>query len=179
MPSITARDHASTKLNSDLNGEKTLCVYPFLHAKKHENSISQIKEHVADDNVILSPRMASLTVYASNNVSQAIGSTKPCMVPLSRSFDLTSSTIRLQTQSTNFRRSSYTRVSSDELTSWAEPAYDESLLTESSVMQFLREPILTPSLSSSSLNPIPMLQGSQEVNTEPIFLDDDWGSFVW
>jgi len=46
-------------------------------------------------------------------------------------------------------------------------------------MQFLREPILTPSLSSSSLNAMSKLQGSQEVNTEPIFLDDDWGSFVW
>jgi hypothetical protein len=167
MPSIKAIDHAPTKSNRDF-------VYPSLHAKKRpENAISQIKEHVADDNVILSPRMALLAVDASNNVTQVIGSTKSCMVAPSPSFDLTSSTIRHQTQSMKFRRSSYTSVSSDELTSWAELEYDESL-TESSVLQFIREPILTPSGSSTS-----KLQGSLEVNTEPYFLDDDWESFAW
>ena len=100
------------------------------------------------------------------------------MVAPSPSFDLTSSTIRHQTQNMNFGLSSYSRVSSDELTSWAEPAYDESL-TENSVMQFLREPILTPSVSSSSLNATSKLQGSLEVNTEPNFLNDDWESFAW
>ena len=175
MPSIKARDHASTKLVRDLDGKQPIFVYPLLHAKKRpENSISQIKEHVADDNVISSPWMVSVAVDASNNVTQVIG----CMVPRSPSFDLTSSTIRHQTQCMTFRRSSYSKVSSDELTSWAEPSYDESL-SESSVMQLLREPILTPSASSSSLNAMSKLQGSPVVKTEPIILDDDWGSFVW
>jgi hypothetical protein len=180
MPSIKAKYHAATKSNGDLNGKIPLCAYPSVHAKKQpENSISQIKEHVADDNVILSARrMASSALDASNNVTQAIGSTKSCKAPPSLSFDLSSSTIRHQGQSMNFCRSSYTRVSSDELTSWAEPAYDESL-TESSVMQFLREPILTPSVSSSWLNATSKLQGSLEVNTEPNFLNDDWESFAW
>ncbi len=180
MPSIKAIDHAPTKSNGDLNGKIPLCVYPTIQAKKQpENAISQIKEHIADDNVILSPsRMSSSAVDASNNVTQVIGSTKRRMVAPSPSFDLTSSTIRHQTQNMNFCLSSYSRVSSDELTSWAEPAYDESL-TENSVMQFLREPILTPSVSSSSLNATSKLQGSLEVNTEPNFLNDDWESFAW
>ena len=175
MPSIKARDHASTKLVRDLDGKQPIFVYPLLHAKKRpENSISQIKEHVADDNVISSPWMVSVAVDASNNVTQVIG----CMVPHSPSLDLTSSTTRHQTQSVNLRLSPYSKVSSDELTSWAEPSYDESL-SESSVMQLLREPILTPSASSSSLNAMPKLQGSPVVKTEPIILDDDWGSVVW
>jgi len=145
-----------------------------------EKSISQIKDHVADHNVIIYPRMASSAVRASSNVTQVIGCTKSCTVVPSQSVDLTSSTIRHQSQSTNFCLSSYSRVSSDELTSWADPSceYDGSL-TEISVMQFLREPILTPSVSSSSLNAMSTLQGSLELNTEPIFLDDDWESFAW
>ncbi len=124
--------------------------------------------------------MASSAVNASNNVTQVIGSTKSCTVAPFQSLDLTSSTIRHQSQSTNFCLSSYSSVSSDELTSWAEPSYEyDGSLTESSVMQFLREPILTPSVSSSSLNAMSTLQGSREVNTEPTFLDDDWESFAW
>jgi len=181
MPSIKAIDHAPKKSHRDLSGEKLLCVHPSLQAKKQpEKSISQIKDHVADYNVIIYPRMASSAVNASSNVTQVIGSAKPCTVAPSQSLDLTSSTIRHQSQSTNFCLSSYSRVSSDELTSWADPSceYDGSL-TEISVMQFLREPILTPSVSSSSLNAMSTLQGSLEVNTEPNFLDDDWESFAW
>jgi hypothetical protein len=180
MPSVKALDHAPTKSNGDLNGKIPLCAYPSVHAKKQpENSISQIKEHVADDNVILSARrMASSALDSSNYDTQVIGSPMSRMAPPSPSFDLTSSTIRHQGQSMDYCLSSYTRVSSDELTSWADPAYGENL-TESSVMQFLREPILTPSVSSSSLNATSKLQGSLVVNTDLNFHNDDWESFAW
>ncbi len=186
MPSIKARDDASTKWNSDLDGKKPPSVYPLLHSEtKHEYPMGQIKEHVPDDDSISSLGTASLAVDAPNYNTQAIGSTTSSTVPPSPSLDLKSNTTRRQSERMTFRRSSYTKVSRDELTSstepasWAEPANHESLFTENSAMQLLREPILTPSVSSSSLHAMSNLQELHGVNVEPNFVDNDWGSFAW
>ena len=181
MPSIKARDDASTKWNSDLDGKKPPSVYPLLHSEtKHEYPMGQIKEHVPDDDSISSLGTASLAVDAPNYNTQAIGSTTSSTVPPSPSLDLKSNTFRRQSERMTFRRSSYTKISSDELTSWADLANDESLSTENTlVQQLLREPILSPSASSSSLHAMSDLQVSQAVNVEPIFLHEDFGLFAW
>ncbi|KAL3816940.1 hypothetical protein ACHAXA_009800 [Cyclostephanos tholiformis] len=111
MPFVKEEDSIA-KLKRDLDDKTHLCTHPFLHANKQpENAVSHIKDHVADN---------SLAADASNNIAQARGSAK------SSSFDLSSSSICNQSQSTNFCLSSYSRISNDDLTNWAEPAYESN-----------------------------------------------------
>ena len=145
MPLIKAEDSA-TKSNRDLDYKTHLCNHPFLHAKKQpENTVSHIKEHVEN----FSPRIVSLEVGTSNIATPVTCSTKTSMFLPSSSVDPSSSTICPQTPS---------------MTCYGAESANEGGLSASSVMQTLREPILTPSVSPFSLN---------------VFPDDDWESFVW
>ena len=187
MPFIKAND-ASTTLKRDLEGKVALkmeeeceCSEPVLCQKKQAEKMMNYNEYDMGDTVFSCQRNSSLAIGIPGIVPQITGYKKPRMAVPSSSYDFSSSTT-VYTFSRHMSGSNgschrsllpYSEDTNDRSPhSWNELPFRKSLSeTALSALQSLKDPVLSPSSSSFSLNEISQQRESLDINTDSIFSD--------
>ena len=187
MPFIKAND-ASTNLKRDLVGKVALkmeeeceCSDPALCQKKQAEKMMNYKESDMGDNVFSSQRNTSLAIGIPSIATPFTGSKTPRLSAPSSSFDFSSSTTvytfsrRMSGSNGSCPRSllPYSEDTNDRvLCSWNESPFGKSLSeTALSALQSLKDPVLSPSSSSFSLDEMSQHRESLDINTDSIFSD--------
>jgi len=187
MPFMKDND-ASTTLKSDLEGnvplkmeEECECSEPVLCQKKQAEKMMNYNEYDMGDTVFCCQRNSSLAIGIPGIFPQITGCKKPRMAVPSSSFDFNSSTT-VYTFSHHMSGSNgscprslllYSEDTNDRSPhSWIESPFGKSLSeTALSALQSLKDPVLSPSSSSFSLNEISQQRESLDINTDSIFFD--------
>ena len=187
MPVMKAND-ASTTLKRDLEGKVALkmeeeceCSDPAKCQKKQAEKMTNYKEYDMCDNVFSSQRNTSLLIAIPSIVPPITGSKSPRRSARSSSFDFGSSTTvytfsrRMSGSNGSCPRSPlpYSEDIHDRSPhSWNELPFRKSLSeTALSALQSLKDPFLSPSSSSFSLDEMSQQRESLDSNTDSIFSD--------
>ena len=165
MPFIKAND-ASTTLKRDLEGKVALkmeeeckCSEPVLCQKKQAEKMMNYNEYDMGDTVFSSQRNSSLAIGIPSIVQKTVYTFSR---RTSESNDFCPRSLLPYSEDTN-DRSPYT---------WNELPFRKSLSeTALSALQSLKDPFLSPSSSSFSLNEISQQRESLDINTDSIFSD--------